>query len=129
MMLDCALEPKTAVTADLAQYKNQESIAHEKRVNSGLTFSNTLFQLAYGLKGLGLPLMGLENHKNLTASSLQKFQLEHVRPEKMIICGAGIKNHSELVELVQFKLDNLGLMELDGQGCASRAKSVYVGGE
>ena len=53
MMMDCALEPKTAVSADLAQYKNQESLSHEKRVNSGLAFNNSLFQLAYGLKGLG----------------------------------------------------------------------------
>lgn len=93
MMMDCALEPKTAVSADLAQYKNQESIAHEKRVNTGLAFNNALFQLAYGLKGLGLPLMGLENHKNLTAASIQRFQLENVRPENMIVCGAGVRNH------------------------------------
>lgn len=114
MMLDCALEPKTAVSADLAQYKNEETIAHEKKVNSGLAFNNSLFQLAYGLKGLGLPLLGLENHKNLTAASLQKFQLQHIRPEKMVVCGAGIKNHEELVELVQYKLNNLGLLEIDG---------------
>lgn len=93
MMMDCALEPKTAVTADLAQYKNQESISHEKRVNTGLAFNNALFQLAYGLNGLGLPLLGLENHKNLTASSIQRFQLDHVRPSNMIVCGAGVRNH------------------------------------
>jgi predicted Zn-dependent peptidase len=56
--------------------------------------------------------MGLENHKNLTASSIQRFQLENIKPENMIICGAGIRNHNELVELVQYKLDNLGLLSV-----------------
>lgn len=73
--------------------------------------------------------MGLENHKNLTASSIQRFQLENIRPENMIICGAGVRNHQELVELVQYKLDNLGLLSVQSKDCAVREKSVYIGGE
>lgn len=35
MLLDCALEPKTSVSADLAQYKNQETHNHENRRPTG----------------------------------------------------------------------------------------------
>ncbi len=47
----------------------------------------------------------------------------------MIICGAGIRNHNELVELVQYKLDNLGLLSVQNKETKIREKSVYMGGE
>lgn len=47
----------------------------------------------------------------------------------MIVCGAGVRNHQELVELVEFKLASLGVLELAKGHGAKREKSIYVGGE
>ena len=64
--------------------------------------------MAYGLKGLGMPLKGIKgNITNLNAYTLQKFQLENIRPEKIIVCSSGIENHLEFVDLVSQKLGGL----------------------
>lgn len=53
-------------------------------------------------------LLGQEkNYKHLDSMTMQEFQLDHISPEKMVVCGVGVHNHGEFHELVQSKLSNL----------------------
>ena len=99
MITDCALEPKNVVAASVGMEKNKHSHATETQHDTGVGFKDLLSRTAYGMTGLGMPHNGLKaNVGNLNASVLQKFQLSHIRPEKISIGGAGVENHQQLVE-------------------------------
>jgi predicted Zn-dependent peptidase len=51
--------------------------------------------------------------------------LDNIRPENIIVCSAGVENHSEFVELVNFKLGSLP----KSTSSNTRTKSEYLGGE
>jgi len=54
---------------------------------------------------LGLPLKGFKNNvENLDSFTIQKFQVDKINPEKIIVCAAGVENHEEFVDLVNEKL-------------------------
>jgi processing peptidase subunit beta len=64
-----------------------------------------LFQTAFGLKGLGLPLTGLRgNVDNLIASTIQRFQLENIDPSRIVVCASGVDFHQEFADLAEEKL-------------------------
>lgn len=74
MVSDCALEPKSVVSAQVGAFKNQNTHKLEEFLKTGEKYNEAVFQTAYGLKGLGLPLNGLKgNIENLTHYTLQKF--------------------------------------------------------
>lgn len=126
MMADCALEPRSVTAASVGQEKNTASHNLTSQLNESEQFSNEIFKTAYGLKGLGMPLKGLKaNINNLNAYTLQSFQLDHIRPEKLTICGAGIESHQEFVDLVVSKLG--GLPKSDQ--VSEREAAGYQGGE
>lgn len=55
-----------------------------------------------------MPLSGLKgNVGNLNAFTIQKFQVENILPENIVVCAAGIENHDEFVELVEGELGGL----------------------
>lgn len=57
---------------------------------------------------MGLPVKGLRgNVNNLSAFTLQKFQLENITPNRIFICGAGIDSHDEFVDLVNEKVSSI----------------------
>jgi len=86
-----------------------------------------LLKTAFGIKGLGMPLNGLKNNvSQLQAHVLQKFQLENITPERIIVVGAGIENHQEFADLVDAKLSFIPKTE--GQ-TRQREQSEYIGGE
>lgn len=96
-------------------------------MKTGESFNDAVFKTAYGLKGLGLPLKGLAgNISNLSHYTLQKFQLENITPNKIYVCGAGIENHGEFVDLVSEKLGHIPAVT---GGSRSRSASEYHGGE
>jgi len=75
-----------------------------------------------------MPLKGLKgNIGNLSAFTLQKFQLDNINPNKIVVCAAGVQNHDEFVELVNQKLHSMPSTE--GQKVTPREKSAYLGGE
>lgn len=99
-MSDCALEPRSVVAANVAQEKNAGTFHFENVVKSGETFNETIFKTAFGPSGLGMPLRGFKhNIGNLTAYTLQKFQLENINPNKIIVSAAGVESHAEFAEL------------------------------
>lgn len=128
MMADCAFEPRSVVAANVAMVKNKHSHKLDDFLHTGECFNNTLFQTAYGLKGLGLPLKGLhDNVSNLNAFTIQKFQHETINPRRIYVVGGGIDNHAEFASLVESKLGGIPPVELSG--LKSREKTQYLGGE
>lgn len=127
MMSDCALEPRSVVTANAGQAKNKETHNFEGLLSVGESFDDQVFETAFGQEGLGMPLRGLHhNIGNLNAYTLQKFQVENIRPDRIIVLGAGVHNHNEFVELVQDKFG--GIPAVDGK-VTERAPAKYAGGE
>ncbi|KRX03740.1 Metalloenzyme, LuxS/M16 peptidase-like protein [Pseudocohnilembus persalinus] len=128
MVADCALEPRSVVASQVGQSKNQDTHKLDSFLKTGEHFNEALFQTAYGLQGLGMPLKGLKgNIDNLTSYNLQKFQLENITPNRMIVAGTGIDSHEEFVQLVTEKLGFLPATE--GSQVLERAASEYRGGE
>ncbi|CAD8091177.1 unnamed protein product [Paramecium sonneborni] len=126
VVADCALEPRSVVAANSAIEKNYGTHNLENIIKSGEGFNETIFKTAFGLAGLGMPLRGFKtNIGNLSAYTIQKFQLENINPSKIIVAGAGIYNHTEFVSLVQ---DSLGFIPA-GQTGKVRTQTQYVGGE
>lgn len=73
-----------------------------------------------------MPLKGLSsNVDNLNAYTLQKFQLDTIRPEKIVVAAAGVESHQEFVDLVISKLGSLP----KSSGQEKRAAAEYLGGE
>jgi len=99
----------------------------EAMFKTGHLINDTLFQTAFGNRGLGMPLHGLShNYKYLHAHVLQKFQLENINPNRIFVAAAGIENHQEFVDLVESKLSFIPSV----QGSApQREAAQYMGGE
>jgi predicted Zn-dependent peptidase len=94
MIVDCAFEPRSVVAANVGIYKNTQSHKLDSISGGNNEFNDGLYRLAYGNKGLGNSLLGNKsNISNLTAQTLQKFQIETLSPHKITICGGGIDNH------------------------------------
>ena len=101
MVADCAVEPRSVVAANVGIFKNKNKFDIERLVNSGITINDTLFRTAYGLQGLGMPVLGLpSNVEYLNAYTLQNFQIENITSNKIIVGGANVENHNEFVEAV-----------------------------
>lgn len=129
MMVDCAFEPRSVVAANVGIYKNTQTHKLDASTGGNIEFNDNLHRIAYGTKGLGNPLIGNKgNIANLSFYTLQKFQLETLSPHKVIICGGGIEDHQEFVDLVN---DKLGLVPLPNAGPkkSSREAATYHGGE
>lgn len=126
MVADCALEPRSVVAAQVALKKNDHSHKLDDITGGNSVYTDNLFRVAFGHEGLGRPLMGARgNVANLSSYTLQKFQLENINPQKVVVTGVGIDSHREFVDLVSEKLNyvvpNLATVE--------HAASQYQGGE
>lgn len=111
MTCDCALEPRSAVAAGVGIRANKDSLALEQSVGTGIDFNDLLFRTAYGLKGLGMPILGLaSNVEYLNAHTLQAFQMENFTPNRIFVGATNVENHDELVELVGDKLSMIPAM-------------------
>ena len=129
MMIDCAFEPRSVVAANVGIYKNTQTHKLDSTSGGNGEFNDILHRLAYGNKGLGNSLIGNNgNIAYLTAQTLQKFQLETIAPRKIVICGGGIDNHQEFVDLVSDKFATIPLPNSSSDAKAREA-AVYQGGE
>lgn len=130
MMADCAFEPRSVVAANVGIYKNTQTHKLAEQ-NGNIGFNDSIFRLAYGNQGLGNSLIGNKgNISNLSAETLQKFQLDNISPDKIVICAAGVDNHQEFVDLVQEKLTEIPLPgTAQAENRKKRESSVYNGGE
>jgi processing peptidase subunit alpha len=127
MLADCALEPRSVVSANVSMKKMKHHHYLEQILGTGKDLNDNLFATAYGLKGLGMPLLGLEsNIEYLNAQKIQKFQLSNITPKRIYIGGSGVDNHEEFVELVREKLRYI--TPIEGRKVKEVAPSEYIGG-
>jgi len=71
MVADCALEPRSFLAAEVGKSKNEDSHKLDKYMKTGESFNEAVFQTAFGLRGLGMPLKGLKgNVTNLSSLTL-----------------------------------------------------------
>jgi processing peptidase subunit beta len=126
MVADSAFEPKNYVSTSVGMYKNSNSHKLETFLGSNEVFTDSIFQAAYGRKGLGMPIQGLRSNVNyLTAHVIQKFQAANLTPDRIVISAAGVEAHEEFVDVVNEKL---ALTILPNKQ-AEREAAKYVGGE
>ena len=62
MVSDCALEPRSTLAAQVGVSKNEDSHKLDNYLKTGEAFNEAIFQTAFGLKNLGLPLKGLKGN-------------------------------------------------------------------
>ena len=112
MMADCAMEPRSSVSANvaIAQMEHQRKVFHAK--NPGLKDTDLILSQIYGASGLGMPLYGNpDNTVYLNAQTLQTFQIANNSPKKLIIGGLGVENHNEFVCMVGSIFDSIAQTE------------------
>lgn len=81
--------------------------------------------LAYGPKGLGMPLNGYQSKfQNVGMRAMNEFRRQHVTPGRVIVMASGINNHDEFVEAVRPYFEVVGT-----RSAPEREKSKYIGGE
>jgi len=126
MVVDCATEPRNAVACSVGRNKNEESHLIDAQTGGNLRFNDQIFGTAFGNKGLGNPTGGRRsNISNLSSEVIQKFQLENITNDRIVISATGVENHQEFVDLVNEKFALTGL----GSTKPQREASKYVGGE
>lgn len=130
MMVDCALEPRSVLAANVARAKNRKSHDLAQYLNHYDPFSDNrelLLRTAYGYNTLGMPHLGLEhNIDNVDARMIQQFIMDNVTPQKSLIVASGVHNHREFVELVK---ERLGELLPVPEHLYERKASEYIGGE
>lgn len=130
MMVDCALEPRSVMAANVARSKNQKSHDlhhHLSKYDPFAANNDLLLRTAYGYKTLGMPRLGLENNiNNLDARCMQQFMMDTITPRKTLIVASGVKSHREYVDLVRERLGDLHGVPEHQYG---REASEYIGGE
>lgn len=94
MMVDCALEPKTVLSANVAKAKNKKSHdlhAHLGKYDPFKDGTELLLKTAYGQKGLGNSLIGSKNNlEYIDSKMLSDFLLNNVSPGKCLIVANGV---------------------------------------
>lgn len=130
MLVDCALEPRSVLAANVARAKNRKShdLAHYLHHYDPFADNHeNLLRTAYGYSTLGMPHLGLEkNIDNVDARMIQQFIMDNVTPKKGLIVASGIRNHREFVDLVK---ERLGELLPVPEHLYERASSEYIGGE
>jgi len=130
MMVDCALEPRSVLAANVARAKNAKShelADHLGKFDPFLNNQDILLRTAYGYNTLGMPKLGTQGGvDNIDARSLQQFMMENITPKKCLIVAAGVQNHSEFVELVK---ERIGEILPVPEHVYERAPATYIGGE
>jgi processing peptidase subunit alpha len=130
MLVDCALEPRSVLAANVARSKNNKTHAlaeHLAKYDPNAGNKDLLLRTAYGYNSIGMPLNGLEsNLNNVDARMLQQFIMDNVTPKKCTIVGSGIQNHKEFVDLVR---ERLGELLPVPEHMYERSASEYIGGE
>lgn len=75
MMVDCALEPRSAVAANVGMDKNTHGHKLSELLGGNDGYNDSIHAVAFGGSSLGNPLKGNKsNIENLTFRTLQKFQ-------------------------------------------------------
>lgn len=108
MMSDCALEPRNILAANVALQKLNYSHNLIRAQNGHHDLDDIVMNNIFGYSGLGNKLLGEKsNIDSLNAFTLQKFQIQNISTDKIVVSAFGVKNHFEFLELVDMKLGDL----------------------
>jgi processing peptidase subunit beta len=108
MLSDCALEPRNLLAANVSMEKLPHSHKLLRSQNKHLDMDDIVASNIFGFKGLGNKLLGEQsNISSLNAFTLQKFQIQNISTDKIVVSAFGVKNHHEFAELVDMKLGDL----------------------
>jgi predicted Zn-dependent peptidase len=130
MMVDCALEPRSVLAANVARAKNAKShelAEHLAHYDPFFSNEELLLRTAFGYNTLGMPKLGTHGGvEGIDARSLQQFMMENITPKKCLIVGAGVHNHNEFVDLVK---ERIGEILPVPEHVYQRVPANYIGGE
>ena len=108
MLSDCSLEPRTSVCVNASIPKIKSKRIIDLIQNPGLEDTDRIMREMYGEHGLGMPILGNpSNYDMLNSYLLQKFQIDNISSDKLIVAGVGIENHNEFVELANIYFGDL----------------------
>lgn len=126
MLSDCVLDEKTVMDEEAAQWRIDEWWKFRSIwINDWARLNELWLSVAYGNKGLGMPLSGFEsNFQNIGHYYMNQWRKYHVTPDRMIVWGAGIKSHNEFVETVYPYFSTL-----DAIKGKPREATKYIGGD
>lgn len=68
------------------------------------------------------------NVMNLSASTVQKFQMWNITPQRLFVGASGVENHNEFVDMVYNKLAYMPTVDNNNQP-DPREPAEYRGGE
>lgn len=126
VLSDMTLDEKTVADEEAAHWRMDECFklneVNATAISKAADIRNTV---AYGLRGLGMPLNGFQsNFQNLGFSHLNDFRKTNATPDRMVVYGGGISNHSEFVTAV-----TPYFVHLKADKGPMREKTQYLGGE
>ena len=92
--MDCALEPRSVLAANVAKAKNQKShdlANHLNKYDPFMRDEQNLLTTAFGYNTLGMPLLGREsNISQIDSRLLQQFIMDNITPAKCVIVANGV---------------------------------------
>ena len=126
MMSDCVLDEKTLMDEEAAQWRADEFWKlREFNAKQEDLLKELPLTAAYGLTGLGLPLVGFQSgYQNIGYTHMNNFRSTHMTPERMIVCAAGVDSHQDFVNAARPYFEHL-----DNKKAPPRKPAVYKGGE
>lgn len=126
MFSDLVLDEKTVIDEECAMWRVDDYWKLRELNDTHLTTINSQWlSLAYGTKGVGLPVEGYQsNFQNIGHRAMQEFRRTHVTPDRMMVLATGVDSHEEFVNSVLPYFD-----VLDNVPAPTREPSQYIGGE
>lgn len=127
MMIDCALEPRSQIAANVAILRNQKFHLMEQARSPMETdkINEFLLNAAFGNETLGMPLYGYDtNYSNLNNNILTKYMMNNYFGDRIIVSATGIRSHDEFAHLVYNSTKVIPPTE-----SKERIPSKYLGGD
>lgn len=125
MLSDCVLDEKTLMDEEALQWRIDEYWKlREVTLTNWKKLDEIWLSVAYGYAGYGMPLSGFQsNFQNLGYYYLNQWRKAYATPDRIIVWGAGIKSHSDFVNIVTPYFCHLDPVK------SIRPPSKYIGGE
>jgi predicted Zn-dependent peptidase len=126
LLSDTVLDEKTIMDEEAAQWRiDHYWKLRDVTITPKARLDELWLSTAYGYTGYGMPLSGFEsNFQNLGYYYLNLFRKTYITPDRIIVWGAGIQSHEELVDAASPYFHHI-----DSIKGKPRAASQYIGGD
>ena len=124
VMQDCVFGESSSEEVNQTHKQLLENLEFKRMTQSNEDLLKELsFKACFGSEGLGLPLEG-QSVEQLTHSELTDFCQKYFLPNNLIVCAAGVKDHSQFVDSAKPLFEVASPKELP-----QREKAGFFGGE